>query len=300
MNQSLSCLFFALAAFSTWGFLPAYWKQLQAVPPFEIICHRILWSCVFLTAIITIQGRRQEVRQVFLEPKTLLKSSASGLLLGGNWFIYIWAVNSNHVIESSLGYFINPMVTVIIGFLLLGERFSRLQSIALVPAAAGVAYSLYAYGRPPYFALALAFSFAFYGYSRKRMKVAPIPGLLVETAILLVPAMIYLGYRQWQGASLFFHQPLISLWLVGAGVVTSLPLLWFVTATRSLRLSTIGIMQYIAPSISFALGVFIYQEPFTRDNGITFFLIWLGLVIFSFDSIQRARHNRGNHAGSTR
>lgn len=168
MNQQLSGVFFGIAAFVTWGFLPAYWKQLQAVSHFEILCHRIVWSCVFLCLIISIQKRWQEVGQVARDSSNLKKLCCSGLLIGFNWFIYIWAVNSAHIVESSLGYYINPMVNVLIGFLLLGERFNRLQLIAILCALAGVIYSLAAYGDLPLFALTLAFSFSLYGYARKK------------------------------------------------------------------------------------------------------------------------------------
>ncbi|HKJ04278.1 MAG TPA: EamA family transporter RarD [Geopsychrobacteraceae bacterium] len=289
MNRQLSAILFGIAAFLAWGFLPAYWKQLQAVAPIEILCHRVIWSCVFLCIIIAIQKRWGEVRDIVGNSGNLKKLMASGLLIGGNWFTYIWAVNSGHVVETSLGYYINPMVNVVIGFLLLRERFSRLQSSALLFATAGVSYSLIAYGKPPWFALTLAFSFAFYGYARKKIPVAPIPGLLVETCMLLVPALGYVLYRQFYFDSLFGTQLAISLWLIGSGIATSLPLLWFATATKTLKLSSIGIMQYLAPTIAFCLGVFVYQEPFDSHNVMTFILIWFGVIIFCFDTVQRSR-----------
>jgi len=198
-------------------------------------------------------------------------------------------VNTAHVVETSLGYYINPMVNVLIGFLLLGERFNRLQLVAILCALAGVSYSLAAYGDLPLFALALAFSFAFYGYARKKIDVAPIPGLLVETAVLVVPALGYVLYRQVFFESLFLNQLNITFWLVGSGVATSLPLLWFATAARKLKLSTIGILQYIAPTIAFTLGIFVYREPFDFHNAITFGLIWLGVFIYCANSVRCLR-----------
>lgn len=292
LNQQLAGVLFAVAAFLAWGFLPAYWKQLQAVSHLEILCHRIIWSCIFLAMIIVLQKRWPEVREIVRDFGNLALLCGSGLLIGANWFIYIWAVNSNHVVETSLGYYINPMVNVAIGFLLLRERFSRLQSLALLFAVAGVAYSLLVYGRPPLFALSLAFSFAFYGYARKKIRAAPIPGLLVETCILFLPACAYLVYRHYLDASLFGRHLEISLWLVGCGIVTSLPLLWFAAATRALNLSTIGILQYLAPTIAFVLGVFVYQEPFDRHNVVTFVLIWLGVVVFCTDTLRRSGRSR--------
>ncbi len=290
MSQQLSGILFGLAAFVAWGFLPAYWKQLHAVAPFEILCHRIIWSCVFLCLIISIQKRWQEVGQIVRDSANLKKLSCSGLLIGFNWFIYIWAVNTEHVVETSLGYYITPMINVLIGFLLLGEKFNRLQLIAILCALAGVSYSLFAYGGLPIFALTLAFSFAFYGYARKKIQVAPIPGLLIETSVLVAPALGYVLYRQIFFESLFLAQLNITLWLIGAGVATSLPLLWFAAAARKLKLSTVGILQYLAPTIAFSLGVFVYREPFDWHSAITFALIWMGVFIYCADSIKRARH----------
>ncbi len=291
MSRQLSGVLFGLAAFVTWGFLPVYWKQLQPVAPFEILCHRIIWSCVFLCLIVSYQKRWVEVAQIAKDSANLKKLFCSGLLIGFNWFIYIWAVNSEHVVETSLGYYINPMVNVLIGFLLLGERFNRLQLIAILCALAGVGYSLAAYGDLPLFALTLAFSFAFYGYARKKIDVAPIPGLLVETAVLVIPALGYILYRQFFFESLFLNQLNITLWLVGAGVATSLPLLWFAAAARKLKLSTIGILQYIAPTIAFTLGIFVYREPFNFHNAVTFGLIWMGVLIYCADSVIRSRQS---------
>lgn len=289
MTRQLSGVLFAIAAFLAWGFLPAYWKQLQAVSHLEVLCHRIVWSSIFLAMIIALQKRWPEVRDILRDSGNLTKLCGSGLLIGANWYIYIWAVNSNHVVETSLGYYINPMVNVAIGFLLLREKFSRLQSLALLFAVAGVAYSLIIYGKPPLFALSLAFSFAFYGYARKKISAAPIPGLLVETCILFLPALVYLIYRHVFEASLFGHQLAITLWMIGCGIVTSLPLLWFAAATKALNLSTIGILQYLAPTIAFVLGVFVYQEPFDRHNVVTFIFIWVGVVIFCTDTVRRSR-----------
>jgi chloramphenicol-sensitive protein RarD len=284
MNQQLSGVLFGLAAFLAWGLLPAYWKQLQPLAPFEVLCHRIVWSCIFLSIIISWQQRWPEVKGIIRDRDNLKKLCCSSLLIGANWFIYIWAVNSNHVVETSLGYYISPMFNVAIGFLLLKERFSRLQTAALFFAMAGVLYSLATYGSPPLFALALAFSFAFYGYARKKIMVAPIPGLLVETSLLFLPALGYIFYRQYFHESVFGQQPGITFWLIGSGIATSLPLLWFAMAMKTLKLSTVGIMQYLAPTIAFVLGVFVYQEPFNLHSAVTFLLIWIGVVVFCFDA----------------
>ncbi len=288
MTSRVSGTLFGLAAFVAWGFLPVYWKQMASQPPFEILCHRVVWSCVFLIVIVSWQQRWQEVRSIFCVPLDLARLTASSLLIGGNWLIYIIAVNSGHVVETSLGYYITPMVNIALGVLLLKERFSRLQTLAVCFALAGVIYSLVSYGAVPKYALSLAFLFAFYGYFRKKTVVAPIPGLLVETIILLIPALIYLGYRQFFVGSNVLPPTQVSAWLVGAGVATSLPLVWFAAAAGKLQLSTIGILQYLAPSIAFVLGVFLYRESFDSHSFITFFLIWLGVIVYCFDAIGKS------------
>ncbi|MDD9303517.1 MAG: EamA family transporter RarD [Desulfobacter sp.] len=289
MNQKLNGVLFGLAAFTAWGFLPVYWKQMQAVNAFEILCHRIVWSCLFLGGIISFQKRWDEVFNIIHNPTALIRLVISGLLIGLNWFIYIWAVNSGRVVETSLGYYINPMINVLLGFLLLGERFSRLQWIAVLLAMTGVIYSLAAYGSLPLFALTLAVTFALYGFSRKKIEAAPIPGLFIETLVLFVPALAYIGFRIGLGTTPFIQETGITLWCLGSGVVTSLPLLWFASAAKRLNLSTIGILQYLAPSIAFVLGVFVYQEPFTRHSLVTFAFIWAGVVLYIRESWKASR-----------
>ncbi len=276
---------FGAAAFTAWGFLPAYWKQMQAVTPLEILCHRIVWSCILLLIIIHNQKRWSEVHEIFKNDRHLKGLVLSGFLLGFNWFIYILAVNSGRVVETSLGYYINPMMNVLIGYLLLSEKFSRVQCIAVIFALIGVLYSLIAYGSLPVYALTLAFSFAFYGYCRKKIQVPPIPGLFVETIFLFIPAFLFIGYQQMFIGSYFLKDIGLTLWMVGSGIVTSLPLLWFAKAAKTLNLSTIGILQYLAPSIAFILGVFIYKETFSYHNLITFGFIWLGVILYTWDSL---------------
>jgi chloramphenicol-sensitive protein RarD len=283
MNPSLPGVLFALAAFASWGFLPAYWKQMQAAQPFEIMCHRIVWSCVFLFVILCVQKKGTEVIQVFKSPSQWKGLAVSSLLIAANWFVYIWAVNSGRVVETSLGYYINPMINVLLGFVLLNETFTRLQCISLGFALTGVIYSLLAYGKLPLFGLTLAVSFAFYGYCRKRIQVGPLPGLFVETLILMVPALVYILFLMATGKSLFLKDVTLTLWMVGAGVVTSLPLLWFAAAARRLKLSTIGILQYLAPSIAFVLGVFVYKEPFSLHSLVTFACIWIGVILYTLE-----------------
>lgn len=289
MRQNIKGVVFGLAAFGAWGFLPAYWKQLQSVNAFEILCHRIVWSCIFLAAIIARQRRWHELLEIVQNPKAVRGLAVSGLLVGFNWFIYIWAVNSGRVLETSLGYYMTPMLNVALGFLLLQERFSKIQWTAVLSALAGVGYALAVYGSVPSFALALAFSFAFYGFSRKKIDAMPIPMLFIETLILFIPALAYIGFRVAMGTTPFLEQTAVSLWCVGAGIVTSLPLLWFAAAVKRLNLSTIGILQYLAPSIAFVLGVFVYKEPFAWHNLATFLFIWAGVLLYVWDSVKRTK-----------
>jgi chloramphenicol-sensitive protein RarD len=291
MNQQLCGVLFALAAFASWGFLPAYWKQMQAIGPFEILCHRIVWSCIFLFVIISLQKRWEEVGSIVKTPAKLKGLILSGFLIGLNWFVYIWAVNTGRVVETSLGYYINPMINVLIGYFLLGETLGRLQFVAVLFALAGVIYSLVAYGALPLFALTLAITFALYGYSRKKIQAAPIPGLLIETMALFIPALVYILFKQISGNSYFMKDLELTLWMIGAGVVTSLPLLWFAAAAKRLTLSTIGILQYLAPSIAFILGVFVYKEAFTSHNLITFGCIWIGVFLYTWESITKSRQS---------
>lgn len=289
MNQQPAGVLFGLAAFASWGFMAVYWKQMQAVSPFEILCHRVVWSCIFLAVMISLQKRWGEVGGIVKTPAKLKGLILSGFLIGLNWFVFIWAVNSGRVVETSLGYYINPMINVLIGYLLLGETFSRVQWIAVLFALAGVMYSLTAYGALPLFALTLAVSFAFYGYSRKKIQVAPIPGLFIETLVLFVPALAYIVFKLVSGQGYFMKDTALTLWMMGAGVMTSLPLLWFAAAAKRLNLSTIGILQYLSPSIAFVLGVFIYKEAFTRYNLITFACIWAGVALYTWESLIKHR-----------
>lgn len=292
MDQKHKGVLAGLAAFAAWGFLPAYWKQLQAINAFEILCHRVVWSCIFLLGIIAFQKRWQELSAIAGNPVALKRLVLSGILIGFNWFIYIWAVNAGRVVETSLGYYMNPMINVLLGFLLLGERFTRRQQVAVFFALAGVAYSLAVHGTVPVFALTLAVSFALYGFSRKKIDAAPIPGLFIETLVLLVPALGYIGYQYLAAESLFLRDPGLTLWCIGSGVVTSLPLLWFAAAAKRLNLSTIGILQYLGPSIAFILGVFVYNEPFTRHSLITFGFIWAGVLLYTRESLHLSRTSR--------
>ncbi len=275
----------ALFAFFAWGLLPVYWKSLQTVPPLEILCHRVVWSLLFVAVILTWQRRWAETRSTLGSPATMGMLLLSSCLIAANWFAYIWAVNNGHVLETSLGYYINPLVNVLLGRLFFGDRLRPVQAVAIGLACFGVGYMILDYGHVPWVALCLAFSFGFYGLCRKVVRVAPLPGLFWETALLTLPAAAYLFLHGTMAAFTFST----SLLLVGAGVVTSLPLWAFAFAARNLSLITVGLLQYIGPSCAFLLGVFVYGEHFTSAHLVTFSCIWGALALYSGEGLVRLR-----------
>lgn len=292
-NTSTSGILAALAAFLGWGLLPIYWKQLHHIPAMEILCHRILWALAFAALLVTLQGRWKETLAPLSSPKTLAMLTISSLLLGSNWLMYIWCVNHDQVLATSLGYYITPLMNALLGFALLGEKMTRLQVIAIVLAALGVINSLIGLGQFPWFALALAITFALYGLLRKTAPMESLPGLTLETAIITPPAIAYILFLQikGQGAFMAINTP-TNLLLMGAGIATSMPLFAFAFAARRIQLITLGILQYIAPSIAFLLGVFIYKEPFTSTNLITFGFIWAALILYSAHGLVQMHQQR--------
>jgi len=283
----------ALAAFIAWGLLPIYWKALLGVAPLEILCHRILWSLVFISIVLTIKHRWGEAIAPLSSPRSLLILAGSSLCIGGNWLLYIWSVNTGHVVETSLGYYINPLVNVLLGFIFFRERLNGYQYAAIGLAAAGVVVSILSHGKLPWISLTLAVSFGCYGLLRKIAAVASLPGLFLETLVLGPASLGYLIYLKWTGAIGFTAgSPTTDMLLVGAGAVTALPLIGFAFAARRLNLSTLGILQYSSPSIAFLLGVFVYKEPFDTGHMVTFALIWAGLLLYTVDSVRALRRHR--------
>jgi len=283
----------AFAAFLAWGLLPVYWKAVQGVAPLEILCHRILWSLVFIAAILSCKHRWAETFAPLRSPRNLLILSLSSLTIACNWLIYIWAVNNGNVLATSLGYYINPLVNVLFGFLFFRERLNPLQTAAIGLAALGVVNSVVGYGEFPWISLTLAVTFACYGLLRKIAAVESLPGLFLETMVLAPAALIYVLHLQAAGASGFLAgNTRIDLLLVGAGAATALPLIGFAFGARRLRLTTVGLLQYIAPSIAFTLGVFAYNEPFGPTHLLTFALIWAGLTLYTVDSVRAIRRHR--------
>jgi chloramphenicol-sensitive protein RarD len=276
---------YAICAYFLWGIFPVYWKMIHSVPAIEIIGHRMVWSFIFVILIIFLSGNWSNFRHSIKNPKYLLPFVLTAILLSVNWLTYVWAVNSGHIVETSLGYFINPLVSVLLGVFFLKERLRVWQWISVFLAGLGIGYLTWRYGSLPWIGLTLAFSFAFYGLIKKRASLNSIQGFAVETGIMFLPAIVYLMVIETSGRGALGNQ---SFWviclLVFAGVATGLPLLLFGAAARKINLSTLGFLQYIAPTLQFLIGVLIYGESFTRENFLGFGLIWLALILFSIEA----------------
>jgi chloramphenicol-sensitive protein RarD len=298
-REERSALIAGFAAFITWGLIPVFWKLLKAVPAGEIIAHRLVWTTLFLVLLLTWQGRWPEVSAAARTRRTLLYCIASGLAVSINWLVFIWAVNVDRVVETSLGYFMTPLINILFGAIFLRERLTRWQLISVLLALAGVLNLTLGYGRFPWIAIVLCVSFGIYGLLRKQSGTRPIPGLFLETTLLTPLALVYLVYLQRSGALSFSAGGWsLALLLVSTGVVTGLPLVWFGHAARHLRLTTLGFLQYISPSGSFLLGVFLYHEPFTRNHLITFSLIWAALAIVTTEAVHRWHSGRDRTAAA--
>lgn len=285
-QQTRQGIFYALGAYFIWGVAPAYFKLVRAVPPAEIMTHRVIWSVLFMLILITLSRSWKQVRQVAAQPKKVLLLALTAVTIGGNWLLFIWAVNNQHMLEASLGYFINPLINVVFGMLFLRERFRRLQWLAVVLAAAGVLVQLWQFGSLPVIALGLGLSFALYGLVRKKIQVDALSGMLIETLWLFPLAAIYLFGIADSATSHLSANPLsLNLMLVAAGVLTTIPLMLFAAACARLRLSTVGFFQYLGPTLMFLLAVLFYGERLTPDKLVTFGFIWLALAVFIFDAV---------------
>ena len=283
----------ALAAFLTWGLIPGYWKMLRAVPATEILAHRYVWTTAFLIGLLSWQHRWPEVRANAHSRRALGFCLACGCTISINWFLFIWAVNIGRIIETSLGYFMTPLINVLFGAVFLGEQLTRVQLASVLLAALAVLNLTFGYGRFPWVAILLCFSFGIYGLLRKQSRTAAIPGLFFETVLLVPVAIGYLLFLRTHGTLVFTTGGAwLSALLLSTGVVTAIPLVWFGHAARHLRLTTVGFLQYLSPTCSFLLGVFVYHEPFGRAQLITFSLIWLALVVFTIEAVTRLRAER--------
>lgn len=283
---------FAIAAYSMWGVAPMYFKLIAQIPAAEILVHRIVWSVLVLVMLVLAAGHINKVRDALGNKRVLQVLLISGLLLAGNWWLFIWAVNNDHLLDASLGYYINPLLNVFLGRIFLGEKLRRLQQFAVVMAIVGVSILIFSYGQVPWIALILAGSFGVYGLLRKQVAVDSLPGLLIESCMMLPFAIIYWFLYASDASNMFTNDWSLNLILIGAGIVTTAPLLCFTAAARRIMYSTLGFFQYIGPSIMFVLAVFLYAEPLSDARLITFAFVWLALAIFSVDSLHAYRMNK--------
>jgi chloramphenicol-sensitive protein RarD len=285
MDESTKGTISTITAFFLWGIFPIYWKALQHISSTQILAHRVVWSLVFVLVLLSIQRRWNEAKSVISFYPNVSIFLVTSFLLGGNWLIYIWAVNSNQIVEASLGYFINPLVNVCLGMVFLRERLYRSQFISVLLAFVGVLFLTLQYGRLPWIALTLALTFGTYGLLRKTAKAGSMVGLLFDTGFLAPIFLLYLIFLAAHGSGAFVSTNLkTDVLLIGAGVVTAVPLLLFAYGARRIQYSTVGFLQYIAPTGQLLVGVFLYREQFTRAHAIAFGLVWVALLLYSIST----------------
>ena len=292
MDARTKGLWMAVGAFVLWGLMPLYWHLLKHVPSLQVVAHRALWSALLVAAFLTLTRGRGWLRAVFSQPRLAGMLLASGLLIGFNWSLYVWAVNAGHVVETSLGYFINPLLNVVIGVVFLRERLLPAQWVAVALAACGVLWLTFNYGSFPWIAMALAGSFALYGLIRRQAQVDAVAGLGVENLYLLVPAAALLAWMETSGGGGFSELRWgwgSNVLLVLGGALTALPLIGFAYAVRQVSLTTVGLLQYLAPTLQLLCGVLVFGEAFDRDRAIGFAVIWAGLAVFAIDGFIRSR-----------
>ncbi|HMZ08194.1 MAG TPA: EamA family transporter RarD [Anaerolineales bacterium] len=270
-----------IAAYAMWGFFPIYWKLLHNVPAVQLLGHRISWSFLLLVMYILVTSQWKDFRASAFKPNVLGIYAVAGVLLSLNWLIYVWGVNAGYIVETSLGYFINPLLSVLLGVFFLREKLRPMQWVPVVLATIGVIYLTITYGRLPWIALSLAVTFGLYGFVKKLSPLGSVFGLTLETGIVFPIALIYLSFVQVNGTGAFLHDgPMVDFLLIGGGIVTTIPLIMFATAAKQIPLNMIGVLQYFAPTIQFLIGVFLYKEPFDSTRFIGFGIVWLALIVF--------------------
>lgn len=280
-------------AYLIWGSFPAFFKLLPEATPLEIVSHRIFWSALFLLFLVLVRRQAGKIYLALSDRNILLTLCGSTLLIATNWLTFLFAIQRGEVLQSSLGYFITPLLSVLLGFIFLGERLSRWQKLSVMLAFSGVLYLIIEYGQVPWIALILAASFGFYGLLRKVARIDALVGLTVETLLLAPIAAGYLIYLSYSGQSTFLTGSInYNLLLPLSGIITAVPLLLFISAARRLQLATLGFLQYITPSLHFVLAVLVFYEPFSQEQFVSFSLIWAGLVVYSVDAIWKHRHER--------
>lgn len=292
MSENSKGIIFALGAYLIWGFLPIYWKQVEHISSYELIAHRVLWAFIFMIVFILVTNRMhlfyKDLKFIFRDKKKVIALFAASTVITTNWLLYIVAVNNGHILDASLGYYINPLISILIGFVILGERFSKSQWTAIIIVFLGVTYLAVGLGSAPWISLSLALSFSIYGLIKKVINMDAVFALAVETFVLAPFALIYILFLEGSGGGNFGINA-DSLVMMGTGVITAVPLLLFSLGAQRIRLSLIGILQYFAPTIMLLLGVFMYGEAFTDIHTVAYILIWSGLAIYTFSRIQEMR-----------
>jgi len=290
-------LLHGVAAYLLWGVFPLYWPLLKPSSAGEILAHRIAWSLIVLAVLVGMQRRWSSLRELARSGRPALLLGLAAVVLSANWLTYIWGVNHGHVVETSLGYFINPLVSVLLGVVVLGERLRRLQWWALGVASIAVAVLTVDYGRPPWIALVLAFSFGFYGLLKKKAAAGPVESLTLETTVMFVPALAWLAWLAADGAMTFGGAGAgHALLLISTGLITAVPLLFFGSAAQRIPLSTLGLLQYLAPMLQFAIGVLVFGEPMPLPRLAGFGLVWLALALFTLDLLRSSHQARAIRA----
>lgn len=277
---------YAIASYFIWGILPFYWKALQSIGASELVAHRIVWSLIFLAVVLALKRQWSWLIPALKEKKNLITFFITGCLLGINWGIYIWSVNAGFIVDASLGYFINPLVSVMLGMIFFKERLRMWQGVAVAIALAGVLYLTVSYGSLPWIALGLAFTFGIYGLLKKTTKMDALNGQFLEMTVLFIPSLAYVIYLESQGVGASQHASVFTLLLLAcSGALTAVPLILFSTAAQRIPLSMIGLMFYITPTMQFLIGVLVFDEPFTQARMIGFSLVWVALLIYSIEGI---------------
>jgi len=285
-------LVFAITAYVLWGFLPLYMKGVAHVPAFEVVAHRVIWSVPIAGIVLIALGRTRDLREALQSPRMLGMACLTAALISINWAIYVWAIAAGHAIDAALGYYINPLFSIALGAILLGERPSRAQMVAIGLAAAGVIVLIAEAGEVPIVAFGLMVTWGFYALFKKSLPIGPNQGFLLEVLILMPVALVYLGYLMATGQSAFGGETYDTLMLMAAGVVTAVPLLFYANGAKLVRLSTVGILQYIAPTMIFLIAVFVFGEEIDRGRAMAFPLIWAALVVYSWSMLRQMRRSR--------
>jgi chloramphenicol-sensitive protein RarD len=288
-KDTLAGFAYALSAYVIWGFLPLYMKALAHIPPVEVIAHRVLWSLPIAAGVLIYQGRTGDLKRALKTPSMLAMAAVTAALVSVNWMIYVWAIGTGHALDAALGYYINPLFSVLIGFVILKEKLSKLQGAAIVLAGLAVVVLTVDAGRVPMVALGLTLSWGAYAYFKKSLPIGPNQGFLLEVLLLTPFALAFLAYQAGMGVGHFGHGGTDTLLLMGTGLVTAIPLMFYANGAKQLRLSTIGVMQYIAPTMIFLTAVFLFNEPFGPARAIAFPMIWAALALYTWSFIEQKR-----------